>query len=90
MASDYVGSPSSSLNCLHRHNYISMNWLLFVRIRARALHIVCSCVTVVLGFAAHSIISGTDSDAGDCSEDDRYNSLGYGSDFEEFLAEYSD
>ena len=30
----------------------------------------------VLGFAAHSIISGTDSDAGDCSEDDRYDSMG--------------
>ena len=67
-----------------------MNWLLLVSIRARALHIVCACVTVVLGFAAHSIISGNDSDARDCSEDDRYDSLGYGSDFEEFLAECSD
>ena len=67
-----------------------MNWLLLVSISTRALHIVCACVTVVLGFTAHSIISGTDSDAGDCSEDDRYDSLGYGSDFEEFLAECSD
>ena len=67
-----------------------MNWLLLVSLRAHALHIVCACVTVVLGFAAHSIISGTDSDAGDCSEDDRYDSMGYGSDFEEFLAECSD
>ena len=67
-----------------------MNWLLLVNICARALHIVCACVTVVLGFAAHSIISDTDSDVGDCSEDDRYDSLGYGSDFEEFLTECSD
>ena len=67
-----------------------MNWLLLVSLRARALHIVCACVTVVLGFAAHYIISGTDSDAEDYSEDDRYDSLGYGSDFEEFLAECSD
>ena len=67
-----------------------MNWLLLVSIRTRALHIVCACVTVVLGFTAHSIISGTDSDAGDCSEDDRYDSLGYRLDFEEFFAECSD
>ena len=63
---------------------------MLVSIRTRALHIVCACVTVVLSFAAHSIISGTDSDAGDYFEDDHYNSLGYGSDFEEFLAECSD
>ena len=67
-----------------------MNWLLLVSIQTRALHIVCACVIVVLGFAAHSIISGTDSIAGDCSEDDRYDSMGYGSYFEEFLAECSD
>ena len=67
-----------------------MNWLLFVSIRAHALHIVCACVTIVLGFAAHSIISGTDSDVEDCFEDDHYDSLGYGFDFEEFLAECSD
>ena len=67
-----------------------MNWLLLVSIRAHALRIVCAYVTVVLGFTAHFIISGTDSDAGDCSEDDRYDSMGYGSDFEEFLAECSD
>ena len=67
-----------------------MNWLLLVSIRTRALHIVCACVTVVLGFAAHSIISGTDSDAEDCTKDDHYDSLGYGSNFKEFLTEYSD
>ena len=49
----------------------------------------CACVIVVLGFAAHSIISGTDSNARDCSEDNRYDSMGDGSDFEEFLAECS-
>ena len=49
----------------------------------------CACVTVVLGFAAHSIISSTDSDAENYSEDDCYDSMGYGSDFEEFLAECS-
>ena len=64
--------------------------MLLVSIRAHALHIVCVYVTVVLGFAAHFIISGTDSDAGDCSKDDRYDSLGYGSDFEEYLTECSD
>ena len=67
-----------------------MNWLLFVSIRARALHIVCACVTVVLGFATHSIISVTDSDAEDCSEDDRNDSLGYGLDLKEFFVECSD
>ena len=61
-----------------------MNWLLLVSICARALHIVCSCVTFVLGFAAHSIISGTDSD-----DEDRYDSLGYGLDFEEFFDDHS-
>ena len=50
----------------------------------------CAYVTIVLGFAAHPIISGTDSDAGDCSEDNRYDSMGYGSDFKEFLAKCSD
>ena len=67
-----------------------MNWLLLVSIRTRALHIVCACITVVLSFTDHSIISGTDSDVEDCFEDDRYDSLGYGSDFEEFLAKCSD
>ena len=71
-------------------NYISMNCLLNDRLRTRALHIVCACVTVVLGFAAHSIISGIDSNTEDCSEDDRYDSLGYGLDFEEFLVECSE
>ena len=66
-----------------------MNWLLLVSIRTCALHIMCACVTVILGFAVHSIISGTDSDAGDCSEDDRYDSMGYSSNFEEFFAECS-
>ena len=66
-----------------------MNWLLLVCIRTRALHIMCASVTVVLGFTAHSIISGTYSDAKDCFEDDHYNSLGYSSDFEEFLIECS-
>ena len=50
----------------------------------------CACVTIVLGFIAHSIISGTDFDVEDCLEDDRYDSLGYGLDFEEFLSECSD
>ena len=67
-----------------------MNWLLLVSIQTDVLHIVCACVTVVLGFTAHSIISGTDSDAEDCSEDYRYDNMGYGSDFEEFPAECSD
>ena len=67
-----------------------MNWLLLVSIRMCALHIVCTCVIVVLGFTAYSIISGIDSDAEDFFEDDRYDNLGYGSDFEEFHNECSD
>ena len=67
-----------------------MNWLLLVSIRMCALHIVCACVTVVLGFIAHSIILGTVFEAEDCFKDDRYDSLGYGSDFEEFFAKCSD
>ena len=66
-----------------------MNWLLLVSIWTHALHIVCAYVTVVLGFATHSIISGTDSNAEDCLEDDHYDSLSHCSDFEEFLAKYS-
>ena len=70
-----------------------MNWLLIVRLRTRALHIVCAYVTVVLGFAAHSIISGFSSDDVEdevLEDEDRYYRLGYGSDFEEFLDDYFD
>ena len=90
MASDHIGSPSPSLKLFAwTLIYISINWLLLVSIRTCALHIVCDCVTVVLGFTAHSTISGIDYDAEDCSKDDRYDSMGYGLDFEEFLAECS-
>ena len=46
----------------------------------------------VLGFAAHSIISGTDcAFDDDClDDDDRYDYLGYGTDYEESDGEYSD
>ena len=45
----------------------------------------------VLGFAAHSNISGDDSDCEDDSYDyDRYDFLGYGMDFEECADEFSD
>ena len=47
---------------------------------------VCLCYCI-LGFVAHSIILGTYSDANDCDENDNYDSLGYGSHFEEFLDE---
>ena len=46
-------------------NYISMNWLLVVRIWARALHIVCVCVTMywvsqlILSFQALILMLGT-------------------------------
>ena len=52
----------------------------------------CVCVTVVLGFAAHSIISGTvcSSDDDGLDDDDRYDYLGYGTDYEESAEEYSD
>ena len=42
-------------------------------------------VTVYWASQLILIISGTDSDAEACDEDDRYDSLGYGSDFEAFL-----
>ena len=45
----------------------------------------------VLGFAAHSIISGIDcaSDDDCCDDDeDRYDYLGYGTDYEECADEY--
>ena len=70
-----------------------MNWLLIVKLRARALHYVCACVTVVLGFIAHSIISSyvyDDVDGYVPNDEDRYDCLGYGSDFKEFLDEYYD
>ena len=70
-----------------------MNWLLIDRIWTRALHIICASVTIVLGFAAHSIILGyTSNDADDDvpNNKDRYYCLGYESDFEEFLDEFYD
>ena len=74
-------------------NYISMNQLRIVRLRMRASHIVCACVTIVLGIVAHSIISGNayddvEDDAPD--DEDHYDCLGYESDFEEFLDEFCD
>ena len=50
----------------------------------------CLCYCV-LGFAAHSFISGVDCVSDDdCYDDaeDRYDYLGYGSDFEECADEY--
>ena len=46
----------------------------------------------VLGFAAHSFISGIDcaSDDDCLDDDDRYDYLGYGTDYEECANEYSD
>ena len=50
----------------------------------------CLCYCV-LGFVAHSNISGDDSDCEDDSYDyDRYDFLGYGTDFEECADELSD
>ena len=52
-----------------------------------------SCVFVVTVYWASQlilIISGTDSDADAYDKGDRYDSLGYGSDFEAFLNECSD
>ena len=46
-------------------------------------------VTVYWALQLILIISGTDSDAKACDENDRYDSLGYGSDFEAFLDECS-
>ena len=47
-------------------------------------------VTVYWAAQLILIISDTDSDVDACDEDDRYDSLGYGSDFEAFLDECSD
>ena len=47
-------------------------------------------VTVYWASQLFLIFSGTDSDADDYDEDDRYGSLGYESDFEEFLDECYD
>ena len=48
----------------------------------------CYCV---LGFAAHSNISGDDFDCKDDGYDyDRYDFLGYGTDLEEYVDEFSD
>ena len=46
----------------------------------------------VLGFAAHSIISGVDClSVDDCFlDDDGYDFMGYGTDFEECADEFSD
>ena len=50
----------------------------------------CLCYCV-LGFAAHSNISGDDSDCEDDDYDyDRYDFMGYGTDFEECADEFSD
>ena len=44
----------------------------------------------ILGFTAHSIISGVDCDFEyEClDEDDRYDCMGYDTDFEEFVNEF--
>ena len=49
----------------------------------------CCCV---LGFAAHSFISGTDDASDDdfLDDEDRYDYLGYGTDFEECADDYCD
>ena len=47
-------------------------------------------VTVYSASQLIPFISGTDSDVDACDEDDRYDSLGYGSDFEVFLDKCSD
>ena len=45
----------------------------------------------VLGFAAHSIISGDNSNSEDAGYDyDRYDFMGYGTDFEECADEFYD
>ena len=50
----------------------------------------CLCY-YVLGFAAYSNISGDDLDGEDDGDDyDRYDFLGYGTDFEECADEFSD
>ena len=54
------------------------------------LHIVCGCITVYKASLLILIILGTDSDVDVCDGDDHYDSMGYGSDFEEFLDEYYD
>ena len=48
----------------------------------------CVCVAVYWASPLILIILGTDSDADVCDGDDRYDSMGYGSDFKEFLDEY--
>ena len=49
----------------------------------------CLCYCV-LGFAAHSFISGDDSDCEDSGCDyDRYDYMGYGTDLEEYADEFS-
>ena len=50
----------------------------------------CACVIVYWASQLILIISGTDSDADAYDDDDRYDSLGYGSDFEELLDECYD
>ena len=47
-------------------------------------------VTVYWASQLILIISGVNSDADACDEEDRYDSLSYGSDFEAFLDECSD
>ena len=60
------------------------------RIGTYASYHVCLCYCV-LDFAAHSFFSGNDSanEADGFCEEDRYDSLGYGLDFEEFLMSFT-
>ena len=50
----------------------------------------CACVTVCWALSLILIILGTASDADVYDGDDRYDSIGYGSDFETYLDEYFD
>ena len=57
------------------------------------VHCISCVLTIVLGFAAHSIISGYSSDDAEGKvpdDEDRYDSVGYGSDFKELLDDYFD
>ena len=76
MALDHVGSSSPSLNCLHGLKlYLNELVVDCLYMNTCIAYRVCLCY-YVLGFAAHSIISSTDSDVEDCYEDDRYENLG--------------
>ena len=67
---------------------ISTDWMLLGKL-AMHDHIVCVCVTVYWASQLIPIISGDDDGSDDASDVDRYDYMGYGSEYDEWNEDFS-